>query len=120
MRGQADHLAGPDQARVEQRRADQAVVQQAGAGSRNVLLQRLEKLAPWHPSSVRAADRQCPAGQPDPDGQAAEADADARPAEADADARPATAADAAARPADADAQPPGPDSPEDSFWDKLA
>src|SRR6266567_5358485 len=102
MRGQADHLAGPDQARVEQRRADQAVVQQAGAGSRSVLLQRLEKLAPWHPSSVRAADRQSLAAQPDPDGRAAEADADARPT-ADADARPAT---------DADARPPGPDSPE--------
>ena len=111
MRGQADHLAGPDQARVEQRRADQAVVQQAGAGSRSVLLQRLEKLAPWHPSSVRAADRQSLAAQPDPDGRAAEADADARLATADADARPAT---------DADARPPGPDSHEGSFWDNLS
>src|SRR6266705_2983473 len=105
MRGQADHLARPDQARVEQPRADAAVVEQSGAGSRGALLRRLEKLAPSHPSSVRAGDRREPAAQPDPDGQAADADTDAD-----------TVADA--RPAAADGQPPAPDSPGGSFWDK--
>ncbi len=142
MRGQADHLARPDQARVEQPRADAAVVEQSGAGSRGALLRRLEKLAPSHPSSVRAGDRREPAAQPDPDGQAADADtdadtvADARPAAAgagaDADSRGGrahgggtegadrrtTGAGADARPPAADGQPPAPDSPGGSFWDK--
>src|SRR6266705_3320155 len=119
MRGQADHLARPDQARVEQPRADAAVVEQSGAGSRGALLRRLEKLAPSHPSSVRAGDRREPAAQPDPDGQAADADTDADTV-ADADSRGGrahgggtegadrrtTGAGADARPPPADGRPP--------------
>jgi len=120
MRGQADHLARPDQARVEQPRADTAAVEQSGAGSRSVLLRRLEKLAPWHPSSVRAGDRREPAVQPDPDGQTYTPDGRAVGAGTEGADRRATDAGASAdgRPPAADGQSPAPDSPGGSFWDK--
>jgi len=123
LRRQVDHLGGQEQVAAGQPRADSAVLDRVGDGAgrpgaadRNALLNRLAKLAPWHPSAIRPGDRAAAdrrkADRPDRDPP------ESVPLES---GRQAPGQDWPAAPD----SPPGPDRPrqqdppEGSFWDKV-